>query len=195
VTNCPSWEEAREFLEPYRATFTELGHKEALGTLPFSMRPLELRAGNPVPAERELRAGLELFQEMGERAPAGSLAAMLAGTLAEQGRLDEADEYLEVALGATGNNDVSGLAQAKISAARVRARRGEKEEAVRLAAEAVAFMVKTEEFLNMPDLLMWRAEVLELAGRVENAKVAVSKAADIAARKGALVDEQRRGSG
>jgi hypothetical protein len=87
--------------------------------------------------------------------------------------------------------DVTGLAQLKISTARVIARRGGLEEAVRLAAEAIALMDGTEELLSMPDLLMWQAEVLELAGRVEDAQGALRKAADAAARKGALVDERR----
>jgi hypothetical protein len=52
-------------------------------------------------------------------------------------------------------------------------------------------MDRTEELLNMPDLLIYQAEVLELAERVDDAKAALSKAADVAARKGALVDERR----
>ena len=42
----------------------------------------------------------------------------------------------------------------------------------------------TQELLNMPDFLMWQAEVLELAGRLEDAKAALTKAVDAAARKG-----------
>jgi tetratricopeptide (TPR) repeat protein len=181
----------RELLDEARAMFTELGHDEALAVHPFSMAPLELRAGNPGAAERELRAGLEILEGTGERARAGHLAAMLAGVLAQQGRLDEADEHLAVARETIQNIDVSGRSQLKISTAHVLARRGELEEAVRLAAEAAALMDGTQELLNMPDFLMWQAEVLELAGRPEDAKAALSKAADAAARKGNVVDERR----
>jgi len=82
---------------------------------------------------------------------------------------------------------VSGLAQLKISTARVLALRGELEEAVRLAAEAAALIDGAQELLNMPDLLMWQAEVLELAGSVEDAKAALTKAVDAAVRKGSVV--------
>jgi class 3 adenylate cyclase/tetratricopeptide (TPR) repeat protein len=181
----------RELLEQSRAIFTELGHREALGVLPFSTGPLELRSGNPVAAERELRAGLEQLQEMGDRARAGHLAATVAVALVEQGRLDEAEECLEVARETVPDIDVSGLAQVKISTARVLVRRGQPEDAVRLAAEAIALVKGTEELLNMPDLLMWQADVLELAGRVEDARTALAKAVDAAARKGSVVDEQR----
>jgi tetratricopeptide (TPR) repeat protein len=167
--------------------FTELGHDEALAVHPFSMAPLELRAGNPEAAERELRAGLEILEGTGERARAGHLAALLASVLVEQGRLDEADEHLAVARETIPEIDVSGLSSLKISTARVLARRGELEEAVRLAAGAVALMEDTQELLNMPDLLMLQAEVLELARRPEDAKAALTKAADAAARKGSVV--------
>ena len=167
--------------------FTELGHDEALAVHSFSMAPLELRAGDPDAAEREVRAGLEILQGTGERARAGHLAGLLAGILAEQGRLDEADEYLAVARETIPEIDVSGLAQLKISTARVLARRGELEEALSLAAEAVGLIEGTQELLNMPELFMWQAEVLELAGRVEDAKAALTKAVDAAARKGSVV--------
>ena len=177
----------RELLEEARSMFAELGHHEALAAHPFSTAPLELRAGNPAAAERELRAGLEILEGTGERARAGHLAALLAGVLAQQGRLDEADEYLAVARETIQAIDVSGLAQLKISTARVLALRGELEEAVRLAAEAAALIDGAQELLNMPDLLMWQAEVLELAGSVEDAKAALTKAVDAAVRKGSVV--------
>jgi class 3 adenylate cyclase len=181
----------REFLEESRAIFTDMGHNEGVAVHAFSMAPLELRTGNPVAAERELLSALEIFEGTGERARAGHLVAYLAGALVDQGRLDEAEERLETARQIIPVADVSGLAQLKISTARVIARRGELEEAVRLAAEAIALMDGTEELLNMPDLLMWQAEVLELAGRVEDARGALKKAAEAAARKGTVVDERR----
>jgi class 3 adenylate cyclase/tetratricopeptide (TPR) repeat protein len=181
----------REFLEQARAIFTELGHKEALGVLPFSTGVLELRMGHPEAAERELRAGFELLEGMGERARASSLAAILAGALVELGRIDEAERYVEVSREMLAERDPSGHAQMNISAARVLARRGQLDEAVRAAAEAVALGEEIDELLNLPDLYLWQAEVLELAGRVEDARTALRKAADAAARKGALVDERR----
>jgi hypothetical protein len=87
--------------------------------------------------------------------------------------------------------DVSALAQLKISTARVLARRDELEEAVSLAAEATALIEDTQELLNMPEMLMWQAEVLELAGLPGDAKKALRKAAEAAGRKGAVVDVAR----
>ncbi len=184
-------ETGRELLEQARTIFTELGHKQALAGLPFSTGPLELRSGNPAAAEAELRAGLELMQKMGERARVSSMAALLAGALLDQGRFDEAEEYIEVARDALSQRDLTGEAAVKMSMARLQAHRGDLHEAVRHAVEAIALMEETEEVFNRPDLLMYQAEVLELAGQLEDAKAALSKAADVAARKGALVDERR----
>jgi tetratricopeptide (TPR) repeat protein len=181
----------RELMDEARAIFGDLGHNEALAVHSFSMAPLELRAGNPEAAERELRAGLEILEGTGERARTGHLAAMLAGVLAQQGRLDEADEQLAVARETMPEIDVGALAQLKISTARVLARRDELEEAVSLAAEATALIEDTQELLNMPEMLMWQAEVLELAGLPGDAKKALRKAAEAAGRKGAVVDVAR----
>jgi class 3 adenylate cyclase/tetratricopeptide (TPR) repeat protein len=181
----------RELLEQARAIFTELGQREALGVLPFSTGVLELRAGSPEAAEREFRAGFELLHGMGERARAPSLAAMLAAALVDQGRIDEADEYVEVAREMVAEKDPTGQAAIKMAAARVHAHRGQFEKAIRLAAEAVEHMDQTQELLNVPDILVWQSEVLELAGRTAEAKTALRKAADAAARKGSLVDERR----
>ena len=181
----------RELLEQARTIFAELGHKEALGVLPFSTGPLELRTGHPDAAERELREGLGLLQGMGERARTASLAALLAEALLDQGRLDEAQYYVDLSRDSLAGEDPTGQALMKMAAARVLAHRGMLEDATRLAAEAIAQMERTDELLTLPDLLMSQAEVLELAGRRQEAGGALEKAADAAARKGALVDEQR----
>jgi ATP/maltotriose-dependent transcriptional regulator MalT len=162
-----------------------------LGVLPFSTGVLELRTGNPEAAEREFREGFELLHGMGERARAPSLAAMLAAALVDQGRIDEADQYIEVAREMVAEKDPTGQAAIRMTAARVHAHRGQFGNAIRLAAEAVEHMEETEELLNVPDILVWQSEVLELAGRTAEAKEALLKAADAAARKGALVDERR----
>jgi class 3 adenylate cyclase/tetratricopeptide (TPR) repeat protein len=184
--------EGRALLEQAREIFTELGHKEALAVLAFSTGPLELSEGNIVAAEGQFRAGLESFQEMGERhRRASNLAAMLADALLEQDRIEDAEHYANVAREAAQENDPSGQAHWRLVAARVLVRRGATEEAVRLANEGIAIISRTEELVTLPDLLLSQADVLELAGRDDEAEAAVREALDSAARKGAVVDERR----
>jgi class 3 adenylate cyclase/tetratricopeptide (TPR) repeat protein len=186
-----SVEEGRALLEQARGIFAELGLKEALAVLPFSTGPLELREGDAAAAERELRAGVESLLEMGDRARAASLAALLAGALVEQGRIDDAEHFVEVAREAVQESDPNAEALWRLAAARVLVRRGAAEEAVRLAGEGIAIMKRTQELLTLPNLLLDQAEVLELAGRGDGAEAAVREALDAAARKGAVVEERR----
>jgi len=184
-------DKGRELLEHARTIFTDMGHDEAIGVLPFSTGVLELRTGNPEAAERELRAGFELLRGMGERGRASSLAAFLAAALVELGRIDEAAGYVEMSRELLPKDDVTGQAQMTMSHALVLARRGEFDDAVRLAHEAVGMAEGVQELLNLPDLLLWQADVLERAGRLDEAEDALRKAADAAARKGSVVDERR----
>ena len=92
------------------AIFSEHGNKLALAVLGFSTGPLELRAGDPVAAEREFRAALDLVQQIGDRGRVPNLAAMLADALLEQGRIDEAEQFVQVARDGAQTGDVSGQA-------------------------------------------------------------------------------------
>jgi tetratricopeptide (TPR) repeat protein len=186
-----SVEEGRALLDRARETFTELGNREGLATLAFSTGPLELREGDAPAAERHLRAGLDLFLEMGDRSRVSSLAPLLADALIDQGRLEEAEHFLEVARDATAEDDSNAEAFRRSAEARVLVRQGELGEAVRLANESIEMAKRTHELLTLPNLLISQAEVLEMAGRPADAIAALREAADAAARKGALVEEQR----
>lgn len=186
-----SVEEGRALLEQAREIFAELGHKGALALIAFSTGPLELRQGDAVAAERELRTALESLLEMGDRARASSLAPLLADALVEQGRLDEAQHFVDVAREAIQEEDPNAEAFWRLAAARVLVRREAAEDAVRLAEEGIGIMKETEELLTLPNLLLSQAEVLELAGRRDEAAAALREALDAAVRKGAVVEERR----
>lgn len=186
-----SVEEGRGLLEQAREIFTELGHKDALAALSFSTGSLELREGNAVAAEREFRAGLESIQEMGEVARVSNLAALVADALVEQSRVDDAEHYVNVSREAAQQDDPSGQAHWRLAAARVLVRRGAAAEAVRLANDGIAIIGRTEELLSLPDLLLNQAEVLELAGRGDEAAAALREALAAAARKGAVIHERQ----
>jgi class 3 adenylate cyclase/tetratricopeptide (TPR) repeat protein len=180
--------EGRGLLEQARAIFSEHGNKLALAVLGFSTGPLELRAGDPVAAEREFRAALDLIQQIGHRGGVPNLAALLADALLEQGRVDEAEQYVQVAREAAQTGDVSGGAFWRMAAARLLARRGRTDEALTLAFESITLMAGTEELLTRPWLLVRQAEVLELAGREAEAAAALREAIDLWELKGALAE-------
>jgi tetratricopeptide (TPR) repeat protein len=169
----------------------DLGHRDGLASLAFSTGPLELREGDAAAAERELRSGVELLLEMGDRARAASLAPLLADALIDQDRLDEAEHFLRIAREAAPENDPNAEAFRRMAEARVLVRQGALDEAVRLAQEAIASAKLTHELLTLPSLLLNQAEVLELAGRNKEAAAVVLGAVEVASRKGSVVEERR----
>jgi tetratricopeptide (TPR) repeat protein len=185
------FDEGRELLEQARAIFSEHGNKMALALLGFSTGPLELHAGDPVAAEREFRASLNLVQQIGHRGGVPNLAAALADALLEQGRIDDAEQYVDVAREGAQTGDVSGGAVWRMAAARLLARRGSTDEAVSLALESVTMLAATEELLGRPELLVRQAEVLELAGRDADAAAALREAIELWELKGAVAEVRR----
>jgi len=183
--------EGRELLEQARGIFTELGNAEALVALAFSMGPLELRAGDAVAAEREFRTALESAQRIGDQAQMTNLASGLADALLDQGRIDDAVEYVDLARSAAVKDDASGQGAWRMAAARLLISRGETGEAVRLAHESTAILEGTQELLTFPDLVLRKAEVLRLAGRTDEATAALQRTIELFERKGALAEVRR----
>jgi len=184
-------EEGRALLAEARQIFAELGHHDGLATLPFSSGRIELREGDPAAAERELRAGVELMLDMGDRSRAASLVPLLADALTDQGRIDEAEHFLDMAREAAPEDDANAEAFRRIAEARVLMRRGAGTEAVRLAEEGIEMARRTQELLTMADLFFYQAEILEMAGQRDAAATALIEAADAATRKGSLIDVRR----
>jgi tetratricopeptide (TPR) repeat protein len=123
---------------------------------------------------------------MGDRSRAASLVPLLADALTDQGRIDEAEQLLDWARDAAPEDDPNAEAFRRTAEARVLGRRGAFDEAVRLASEGIELAKRTQELLTLPDLLVYQAEVLEMAGHRAAAEAALREAADAATRKGSV---------
>jgi len=184
------YDEARELLARSRAIFSEHGNHLGLITLGFSTAPLELRAGDPAAAEREARAALELAEQFGDRGRLPNLATLVADALLAQDRIEEADEYARYARDSAQTGDVSGQAFSRMAVARVLVRRGATDEAMELAHDAVALLAETQEILSLPWLLAGQAEVLELAGHLDEAAAVLREEIELWELKGATAEVQ-----
>ena len=153
---------------------------------------VELLAGDPAAAERELRWGYESLGQMGAAAEvAPVLAALLAQTLYLQERDDEALRFSELSEEAAAPDDLSAHVQWRAARAKVLARAGTTEEAERLAREAVRLAAETD-FLGLHgDALVDLAEVLVLAGRTRESVPALEDAVRLYERKGNVVSAER----
>jgi tetratricopeptide (TPR) repeat protein len=144
-------------------------------------------AGNPAVAERDTRAACENFEARGEKGWLSTMAAILAEALYVQGRLDEAEAAALVGKDRATSDDHDAQALWRWVQAKVLARRGQLDEAERLAREAVEVIDRTDEVNNQAQVRTGLAEVLRLARRPEEAIEVLEQAVTLYEWKGNLV--------
>ena len=151
---------------------------------------VELLAGDPAGAERELRRGYDKLTEIGELSWLSTTTALLAEVVCAQGRDDEAEE---LTVASEESADPRTCTRTRCCAASGRgprpARRHEASE--RLARESVALADRP----IFPSL-RWHtrighAGILRLAGEGDRAEAVLREAIEIAEEKGSLVAASR----
>jgi AAA ATPase domain len=196
--------EARDLIADGRSIFEEL--------VPRTRRPrvgsiylgrVELLAGDPAAAEAALRAGYEALERMGEKAHRSTVAVYLAEALYGQGRYAEAEVLTVASEAAAGADDVASQFGWRCVRAKVLARRGERDEAERIAREAVALADETDFLQRRADARVALAEVLGPAEQTGESARALAEALELyeakgiavlAARTRALLEESPRPS-
>jgi tetratricopeptide (TPR) repeat protein len=142
-------------------------------------------------AEFVLRRGHEDLVEMGDVGVRASVDPILSDVLFLQGRHDEALELAEETRAIASLDDFDGQARWRAAKARVLSFRGAHDEALEVVGEAVA-LVEPRDFLDLKgyvhDVL---AEVLERAGREDEAIAAVERAIASYEEKGNVVSAAR----
>jgi tetratricopeptide (TPR) repeat protein len=178
--------EARHLVARGRALFEELGVKMAVVGCFFWSSEVEELGGDLAAAEAELRAGLEFCQETGDRLQLLDLAFGIARLADLQGHDDDAESLLAI-YEETENDDRYVQVDGLCWRARVMARRGQTEEAVRLALEAVALAAPPDAPLYRGAWLIDAAAVLSLAGHHDQATSIAEEALTLYENKGNLV--------
>ncbi|MDQ3865672.1 MAG: AAA family ATPase [Actinomycetota bacterium] len=186
-----SFDEARALYRLQCEILDDLGlrYSFAAGTILYAR--IEMAAGDPAAAERELRGGYETLEEMGERGVLSTLAAYLADALYAQGRWDEADHYTRVSEGFATLDDVASQVWWRATRARVLARRGEHDEARAVVREALALAEPTDDLYTRGHLLLDAAEALRLGGADGEAAPLVKDAITLFTAKGDVVSAAR----
>jgi tetratricopeptide (TPR) repeat protein len=198
------FDEARDLIADGRAIWEELVARTrwpAAGTR--YLGAVELLAGDPAAAEAALRPGYEALERVGEKAVRSTLAADLAAALYAQGRYREAEELTVASEAVAGPDDVASQVGWRYVRAKVLARRGERDEAERIAREAVALADETDGLQRRADARVALAEVLGLAAQPDESARALAEALELyeakgiavlAARTRALLEESPRPS-
>jgi tetratricopeptide (TPR) repeat protein len=182
---------ARALIDEDRAILRDLGLRVTEGSAAGLYGSVMMLADDPAAAERELRRGCEIFEQMGDPISFSTNAANLAEAIYAQGRYDEALEWTERAEGTGQEEDLHTQIPWRGTRAKVLARRGEADEAVALAREAVAIAMRTD-FLSLHgDALLNLADTLELAGRQAESRAAAAEALALYERKENVVGAAR----
>ena len=151
---------------------------------------VEMLAGDLAAAERIARDAVAILERMGERSYLSSAAALLAHALTGLDQLDEAERFSRASEDAAAVEDAFSQVLWRSARAKIRARRGEHDEAEALAREAVTVVERTDLLNTHGDTLADLGEVLALAGRSAAAAV-YDEAAGIFERKGNLASLDR----
>jgi predicted ATPase/DNA-binding SARP family transcriptional activator len=172
--------EARAALVSSRALYAKsgAGFDWAIAAWPAGL--IEMIAGDPAAAERELTGGYQALRAMGEHAYRASIAAMLADAVYAQGRLAQAQRLADEARQVAVNGDTDAHTRWRAISAKLLARRGQFPAALELADQALALIPASSHGGPLrAELLTAKAEVLRLAGKPSDAEACLRQALDI----------------
>jgi class 3 adenylate cyclase/tetratricopeptide (TPR) repeat protein len=185
------FEEARVAIHRGLQLSQEFGMLLRTGVHPMQAGAVEIYAGDLEAAERELRRGDELLASLGETGFRSTLTTTLADVLSRLDRDDEAEALLEDVEAFLQEDDFDPQVRIRVVRGRIAARRREVVEGERVAREAVAISDATDYLEMRADSAVGLAEVLRLAGRVEQAAAELERALDLYERKGIVVMVER----
>lgn len=178
---------ARSMLDNARSTLEEVGHDHGLMETSYFAGLVELLADDPVAAEPHLRRAHQGLGRLGIGADAGQAAAYLARSLLLQDRLDEAEDYALQSDALAGQNPQTAIVSRSVQA-EILAARGEFDEALTLAAEAVHLAAGTDILVDHANAVAAQARVRAAAGDTAGAAEAAAAAAALYEEKGATVE-------
>ena len=164
-----NFERARWLYNAGRAVLEEMGQSVAAASTSLDSGAVEMLAGDPEAAERELRRDYAALEDMGEKVLLSTIVGELARAVYERGDHDQAEELSQTAEELAAEEDVISQALWRTVRARVLARRGEHDAARALAEEAIELLRPTGELVLQADALLDLAEVLERSADVQAA--------------------------
>jgi len=182
---------ARTMYYQARGLLDDLGQSVHVATTSFDLGMIELLAGDAVAAERAVRPDYETLLAMGAKYLLAGMGSILARAVRAQGRDDEALELTKAVEAVASEDDVDAQVLWRGIRAPILARSGQIAEAEAIARVAHERASQTE----MPNLrgfaLTELASVLQLAGRLDEARAAMNDAIAIYSRKGDVASERR----
>ena len=178
---------ARQFAGDARRLYADLGMRVMEIMFGHTAGIIERLAGELDDAERVLRPATEALEALGERGYLSTLVAELAEVVCRLGRHEEAVALARRARELGSDDDIATQAQGRAAEGKAAVHLGRSEEAERLAREAVD-LAATTDFLNFHgEMLAALGEVLDVAGKPDEASTAYREALELFKRKGSTV--------
>ncbi|MDO8484870.1 MAG: adenylate/guanylate cyclase domain-containing protein [Candidatus Limnocylindrales bacterium] len=181
------FEQARELYRMGRELVSDLGPSVTGASASLEVSRVEMLAGDPAAAERELRRDYDTLTAMGESYYRSSVAAFLAHAVFALGRHPEALELSRVAEGLADQDDVLSQVAWRTARAKALSVDGGTKEAISLASEAVRIAAASADIEQHADALMDLAEVVGRSGDAGTREIHVREALALYRRKGDLV--------
>jgi class 3 adenylate cyclase/tetratricopeptide (TPR) repeat protein len=148
---------------------------------------VERLAGDIAASERALRHGFEVIEKLGEQGFLSTVAALLAHRILDQGRLDDAEQFIAASERAAAEDDLTTQILLQSVRGRALARRADVEEAERRSRDAIVLAEETDDLNMRGDVLLDLAEVLRARGDAGAAREALARARDAFDAKGNVV--------
>jgi tetratricopeptide (TPR) repeat protein len=164
------FEEARDLISRAKALLQEISLPVWLaGPVTQVAGWVEILAGNPAGAARELQTGLDTLRPIGELAWLSTVAAVLGEAAYLQGLFDQVEEHLKLSEESGEEEDVYTQVLLRSIRGKLLAHRGAFEEAERLVRDAIDVGAPTDFLFVQWFALTSLGEVLQRAGRPSEA--------------------------
>jgi class 3 adenylate cyclase/tetratricopeptide (TPR) repeat protein len=186
-----NFDTARELCREARERALERGQLLLAAEIAMQETNVELYAGDLERAREVALTGVSELTQLGEQGWMSTVAGHAAEALYRLGQDDEALRLTQTAAGATSHDDVITQMLVRQVRAKVLARRGELEEAERLACEAIALAEPTDSLEVKADACHDHALILAAAGKRDEALAALAVARSLYEQKGHTVGVAR----
>lgn len=185
------FEEARALYRGARSLLRDLGQGVQAASTGIDVAMVELLAGDPATAEREVWPDYAFLEQRGETYFLSTMAALLARAVLDQGRDDEALALSERAEATAAEHDLDAQVLWRSVRAPILARAQRFEDAGRLANDAVELARKTGLPIALADALFGQAVVQVLIDQADRASLTLDEARTLYDTKGDDVSRDR----
>ena len=182
-----SFDHARDLVTRGRTLFEELDLEVEAARVDLEAWRVEMLAADLDAAERRLRRAYEALDAVGEKYLLSTVAGYLAQTLVEREAIEDAEALVDRTRELATGSDVETQALWRYVRGRTLARRGAFDDAEAIAREALALLEPTDATMMKLDGQLALGEILEAAGRTDDARQAYEAARALAERKGGVV--------